>query len=122
MIAGGLEAHAEFKGARHVRTRGDTRYLANTTWKDHQGATRTVNGVNVTKAFFQEIEAGRKTALLKYLPAEPKLQPVFVEDAAALESDWISRISRPLRRPALWLCSRGFGSLGVEPANSPATP
>ena len=92
VIADGVEVHAEIKGAREVKTRGDTRYLVITTWKDRQGVSRTRNSVNVTKAFFQEVEAGRKSAPLKYLPAEPRLQPVFVEDAAALDSDRISRI------------------------------
>lgn len=92
VIARGVEAHAELKGAREVRTRGDTRYLVSATWKDLRGANRTRNSVKVTKAFFHEVEAGRKSALLKYLPAEPKVQPVFVDDAAALESDQLSRV------------------------------
>ena len=118
VIADGVEVHAEIKGAREVKTRGDTRYLVITTWKDRQGASRTRNSVNVTKAFFQEVEAGRKSAPLKYLPAEPKLQPVFVEDAAALDSDRISENPRPLFCPARWVCGGSLCFLGggaVEP-------
>jgi hypothetical protein len=92
VIAGGIEAHAELKGTREVRTRGDTRYLVNAAWKDRRGAIRAMNGVNVTKPFFQEVVAGRKSATLIYLPAEPTMQPVFVDDAAALERDRFSRI------------------------------
>lgn len=91
VIARGVETQAEIKGAREVRTRGDTRYLVNATWKDNRGARRT-RDVNVTKTFFQEVEAGRKIASIKYLPAEPRMRSVFVDDAAALESDQLSRV------------------------------
>ena len=106
-----------------MKTRGDTRYLVITTWKDRQGASRTRNSVNVTKAFFQEVEAGRKSAPLKYLPAEPKLQPVFVEDAAALDSDRILRRSKAAFLPCSLGLRRGpLVFLGVAPSSRRRTP
>jgi hypothetical protein len=86
----GVEATASIEGATRKKSRrGGTTYSIDLAWKDDKGQPRAAKGLTISTGFANQIirddKIVRRTLKVKYLMADPDVNPIVVEDKSRQE-------------------------------------